>query len=54
MGIFKVNNIIMNLEESTFGKWVYDIKCTTDNMRQGSCEDKEELRRSRRKDDVYA
>lgn len=29
MGIFKVNDIVMNSEESTFGKWVYDIKCTT-------------------------
>lgn len=44
MGIFKVNNIIMNDDESTFGNWVYDIKCSTDNMRQGSCEDKEALR----------
>ncbi|MBP5597847.1 MAG: hypothetical protein J6Y02_20940 [Pseudobutyrivibrio sp.] len=44
MGIFKVNDIIMNCEESTFGKWVYDIKCTTNNMMQGSCEDKEALR----------
>jgi hypothetical protein len=44
MGIFKVNDITMNSDESIFGKWVYDIKCTTVNMRQGSCEDKEALR----------
>lgn len=38
MGIFKVNNIILNHAESDFGNLVYDIKCSTDNMRKGNCE----------------
>ena len=44
MGMFKVNSISLNSEESNFGNWVYDIKCTTNNTKQGSVEDKEALK----------
>ena len=44
MGIFKVIGISLNYGESNFGNWVYDIKCSTTNTRQGNYEDKEALK----------
>ena len=44
MGMFKVIDTILNRDESNFGKWVYDIKCYTSNMKQGGVEDKEALK----------